>query len=162
MSDEKRGIKAYERLAYGEDGTVSRGTCKKCGGLGHLTFECKNDIKLAAASSRQNKQDPFADEKARLRAEIEQLKREKKERQRRKDKAKLVTYEPDSSGEEDSSSSNGRYRGKRTKHHRRHSRRRSRSPDGSDSSSLSDSSSASDSSGISSESKNAPAHKRSP
>ncbi|KAJ2676361.1 hypothetical protein IWW42_000650 [Coemansia sp. RSA 1085] len=135
MADKKRGIKAYERLAYGKS-TVSRGTCKKCGGLGHLTFECKNNLTLTTTSIKP-RHDPFAEEKARLRADIEQLLREKKERQQKKNKTKLTTHEP-GSDEED--------RERRPKH-RRHSRRRSRSPEESgntsDSSSVSDSSSAS-------------------
>ncbi|KAJ2374025.1 hypothetical protein H4S02_008672, partial [Coemansia sp. RSA 2611] len=73
MSDQQRGIEAYERLAHG-DAPTARGTCKKCGGLGHLTYECKNNLKLASTST--STRDRFADEKVRLRAEIEQIKRE--------------------------------------------------------------------------------------
>ncbi|KAJ2526419.1 hypothetical protein IWW43_006373, partial [Coemansia sp. RSA 1935] len=65
MTDPNRGIQAYERLAHGDDSS-SRGSCKKCGGLGHLTFECKNSLKLASTSNALNSRDPFADEKSRL------------------------------------------------------------------------------------------------
>jgi hypothetical protein len=30
-------------------GSESRGGCKKCGMLGHLTFQCRNNIKLESS-----------------------------------------------------------------------------------------------------------------
>ncbi|KAJ9071791.1 hypothetical protein DSO57_1033550 [Entomophthora muscae] len=42
----KIGIQAFERLQQA-DGSIPRpGSCKKCGRVGHLTYECLNDIKL--------------------------------------------------------------------------------------------------------------------
>ncbi|KAG0257406.1 hypothetical protein BG011_003965 [Mortierella polycephala] len=45
MSDFQRGLQAFERLVKSDEG-VRAGSCKKCGGSGHLTFECRNLIKL--------------------------------------------------------------------------------------------------------------------
>ncbi|KAF9363004.1 hypothetical protein BGX34_005076 [Mortierella sp. NVP85] len=45
MSDPQRGLEAFERLAKADEG-VRAGSCRKCGGSGHLTFECRNFIKL--------------------------------------------------------------------------------------------------------------------
>ncbi|KAJ1816048.1 hypothetical protein LPJ75_002157, partial [Coemansia sp. RSA 2598] len=72
MSDQKRGIEAFERLVRGSDAvSAPRGACKKCGSVGHLTYECKNNLKLVSKPNALTKTDRFADEKARLRAEIE-------------------------------------------------------------------------------------------
>ncbi|KAJ2765854.1 hypothetical protein IWQ57_004613, partial [Coemansia nantahalensis] len=81
MADEKRGIEAFERLVHGDSAGAARGTCKKCGGLGHLTYECKNSLKVELPRANAlTRRDPFADEKARLRAEIAQLKKENSRR----------------------------------------------------------------------------------
>ncbi|KAJ2798784.1 hypothetical protein H4R20_004695, partial [Coemansia guatemalensis] len=76
MEDEKRGIEAYERLVRGDNPAGTRGTCKRCGGMGHLTYECKNNLKVESKTLAGGKRDPLAEEKARLRAEIEQLRAE--------------------------------------------------------------------------------------
>ncbi|KAJ2707485.1 hypothetical protein FB645_000661 [Coemansia sp. IMI 203386] len=84
MSDPKRGIEAFERLVRGSDAvSAPRGACKKCGSVGHLTYECKNNLKLAPKPGALVKKDRFADEKARLRAEIEQLKQQRDKAARR-------------------------------------------------------------------------------
>ncbi|KAJ2403161.1 hypothetical protein GGI23_000179 [Coemansia sp. RSA 2559] len=80
MGDQKRGIEAFERLARGSDddgSSATRGACKKCNGMGHLTYECKNTIKVdGPRMNALTNRDPFAAEKAKLRAEIEVLKAE--------------------------------------------------------------------------------------
>ncbi|KAJ2525322.1 hypothetical protein GGI11_000154 [Coemansia sp. RSA 2049] len=140
MADDhsKRGIEAFERLARGDDShgaNSARGACKKCNSVGHLTYECKNTLKLGAPgrpnalTSRKNgRLDPIAAEKARLRAEIEALKADLHGRR--------------------STSSKGRSRARHGGGHseRTKSRGRSRSPDSSESSSSSSSSSESGSS----------------
>ncbi|KAG9323683.1 hypothetical protein KVV02_008101 [Mortierella alpina] len=45
MSDFQRGLQAFERLVKSDEG-IRAGSCRKCGGSGHLTFECRNLIKL--------------------------------------------------------------------------------------------------------------------
>ncbi|KAJ2822450.1 hypothetical protein GGI24_003941, partial [Coemansia furcata] len=45
-NNNNRGVEAFERLVRGDDTAVVRGGCKKCGGMGHLTYECKNNIKV--------------------------------------------------------------------------------------------------------------------
>ncbi|KAJ1657822.1 hypothetical protein IWQ61_002850 [Dispira simplex] len=46
--DPSRGLEAFERLVKSSDAAeaLKRGTCRKCGGAGHLTFECRNFIEL--------------------------------------------------------------------------------------------------------------------
>ncbi|PVU89241.1 hypothetical protein BB559_005176 [Furculomyces boomerangus] len=51
MESKEKGIEAFESLLKGRDEIVKRGACKKCGGIGHLTFECKNMIKLKTATT---------------------------------------------------------------------------------------------------------------
>lgn len=72
MDDKQKGIEAYERLVHGDDHTQMRGACKKCGGMGHLTYECKNNIKVPVIQTSE-KVDPFAEVKDKLRQEIAQL-----------------------------------------------------------------------------------------
>ncbi|KAF9147396.1 hypothetical protein BGX20_006657 [Mortierella sp. AD010] len=51
MSDFQRGLQAFERLVKSDEG-VRTGSCRKCGGSGHLTFECRNFVKLDGPSSK--------------------------------------------------------------------------------------------------------------
>ncbi|KAG0349263.1 hypothetical protein BG004_000043 [Podila humilis] len=51
MSEFQRGLQAFERLIKSDDG-VRAGSCRKCGGGGHLTFECRNTIKLDEPMSK--------------------------------------------------------------------------------------------------------------
>ncbi|KAJ2610578.1 hypothetical protein H4S08_003550 [Coemansia sp. RSA 1365] len=87
MEEEKRGIEAYERLVRGDNSAGTRGTCKRCGGMGHLTYECKNNLKLESKVSSSTR-DPLAEQKAKLRAEIEQLKAENELYRKGNNKAK--------------------------------------------------------------------------
>ncbi|PVU93815.1 hypothetical protein BB561_003018 [Smittium simulii] len=48
-----KGIEAFEKLLKGRDEVIQRGTCKKCGGIGHLTFECRNMIKIISNTSNE-------------------------------------------------------------------------------------------------------------
>ncbi|KAJ2755038.1 hypothetical protein GGH94_000024 [Coemansia aciculifera] len=144
-SSQQRGIDAFERLVRGDDTSVVRGACKKCGGMGHLTYECKNNIKVES-KLKPSARDPFADEKAKLRAEIDKLKSEAKARQKSNSRRRRSPSPSDSesSGSESSSSESsvspvrqrkktgkGKHSPPRrdTKH-----RRRSRSPSDSESS----------------------------
>ncbi|KAJ2549509.1 hypothetical protein EV175_004420 [Coemansia sp. RSA 1933] len=166
MADQKRGIEAFERLARGDDtGTSARGACKKCNGIGHLTYECKNTIKIDAPRSNAltNRGDRFAAEKAKLRAEIEALKAElngsdksadrssKDKGKRRRDRSPSLSPSPsecssDSASDSDSSDtstdSSSRRNDKKDKSHSKHKtpprhrhRRRSYSPSSSGTSS---------------------------
>ncbi|KAJ2743838.1 hypothetical protein GGI20_003451, partial [Coemansia sp. BCRC 34301] len=49
---QQRGVDAFERLVRGDDTVIVRGACKKCGGMGHLTYECKNSIKIESKLSK--------------------------------------------------------------------------------------------------------------
>ncbi|KAF9413757.1 hypothetical protein BGZ94_000629 [Podila epigama] len=51
MSDFQRGLQAFERLIKSDDG-IKTGSCRKCGGGGHLTFECRNLLKLDETVSK--------------------------------------------------------------------------------------------------------------
>jgi len=45
--DNYQGLLALARLTHSNSSAV-RGTCKKCGGVGHLTFQCRNHLKAVA------------------------------------------------------------------------------------------------------------------
>ncbi|KAF9133696.1 hypothetical protein BGW39_009176 [Mortierella sp. 14UC] len=51
MSEFMRGLQAFERLVKSDEG-VRTGSCGKCGGSGHLTYECRNLIKLDAPAAK--------------------------------------------------------------------------------------------------------------
>ncbi|KAG0211503.1 hypothetical protein BGX33_004282 [Mortierella sp. NVP41] len=51
MSDFMRGLQAFERLVKSDEG-VRTGSCGKCGGSGHLTYECRNMIKLDTPAAK--------------------------------------------------------------------------------------------------------------
>ncbi|KAG0269787.1 hypothetical protein BGZ95_001915 [Linnemannia exigua] len=51
MSEFMRGLQAFERLVKSDEG-VRTGSCGKCGGSGHLTYECRNMIKLDAPAAK--------------------------------------------------------------------------------------------------------------
>ncbi|KAJ2066816.1 hypothetical protein GGI08_001684 [Coemansia sp. S2] len=142
-NSQQRGIDAFERLVRGDDTSVVRGACKKCGGMGHLTYECKNNLKVES-KLKPSARDPFADEKAKLRAEIEKLKNEAKTRQKSNSRRRRSPSPSDSESSGSESSSNEskspvRQRKRTTKDKRsplrdtKH-RRRSRSPSDSESS----------------------------
>ncbi|KAF9970019.1 hypothetical protein BGZ73_007404 [Actinomortierella ambigua] len=65
MSDIQRGVQAFERLLKADEG-VKTGTCKKCGGGGHLTFECRNLLKLEDKAAMPKKASRFGFIKSRL------------------------------------------------------------------------------------------------
>ncbi|KAF9936543.1 hypothetical protein BGZ65_002301, partial [Modicella reniformis] len=54
MSDFQRGLQAFERLVKSDEG-VRAGSCRKCGGSGHLTYECRNNIKLDQMPAEKSK-----------------------------------------------------------------------------------------------------------
>ncbi|KAG0230802.1 hypothetical protein BGW42_000667 [Actinomortierella wolfii] len=65
MGDIQRGVQAFERLLKADEG-VKTGTCKKCGGGGHLTFECRNMFKLEDNTPKPKKSSRFGFIKSRL------------------------------------------------------------------------------------------------
>ncbi|KAG0306325.1 hypothetical protein BGZ98_002619, partial [Dissophora globulifera] len=58
MSDFQRGLQAFERLVKSDEG-VRAGSCRKCGGSGHLTFECRNLIKLDGPAQKPKSNSRF-------------------------------------------------------------------------------------------------------
>ncbi|KAF9303026.1 hypothetical protein BGZ74_004481 [Mortierella antarctica] len=58
MSEFQRGLQAFERLIKSDDG-VRAGSCRKCGGGGHLTFECRNLIKLDEPAAKPKSSSRF-------------------------------------------------------------------------------------------------------
>jgi len=50
FSEQSKGLLELARLSKS---TESKAMCKKCGGLGHLTFECKNTVKLPPPPPRR-------------------------------------------------------------------------------------------------------------
>ncbi|PVU92337.1 hypothetical protein BB560_003200 [Smittium megazygosporum] len=68
MASDQRGIEAFEKLLKGRDELVQKGTCRKCGAIGHLTFECKNFMKLSSSSksTSEKKLTSIEQEKQRL------------------------------------------------------------------------------------------------
>jgi hypothetical protein len=50
FSEQSKGLLELARLSKS---TESKAMCKKCGGLGHLTFECRNTVKLPPPPPRR-------------------------------------------------------------------------------------------------------------
>jgi len=44
--DNFQGLLALARLTGGTSGSSVKGACKRCGGVGHLTFQCRNFVKV--------------------------------------------------------------------------------------------------------------------
>ncbi|KAG0255796.1 hypothetical protein DFQ27_006068 [Actinomortierella ambigua] len=65
MSDIQKGVQAFERLLKTDEG-VKTGTCRKCGGGGHLTFECRNMFKLDDKAKKPKRASRFGFIKGRL------------------------------------------------------------------------------------------------
>ncbi|KAF8936242.1 hypothetical protein BGZ58_004412 [Dissophora ornata] len=58
MSDFQRGLQAFERLVKSDEG-IRAGSCRKCGGSGHLTYECRNLIKLDGPTQKPKSSSRF-------------------------------------------------------------------------------------------------------
>ncbi|KAF9927837.1 hypothetical protein FBU30_002840 [Linnemannia zychae] len=58
MSEFMRGLQAFERLVKSDEG-VRTGSCGKCGGSGHLTYECRNMIKLDTPTAKPKSSSRF-------------------------------------------------------------------------------------------------------
>lgn len=50
FSEQSKGLLELARLSKSSE---SKAMCKKCGGLGHLTFECRNTVKLPPPPPRR-------------------------------------------------------------------------------------------------------------
>ncbi|GER31339.1 CAX interacting protein 4 [Striga asiatica] len=98
-----QGLLALARIT-GSNADEARGACKKCGRVGHLTFQCRNFLSIKDEADREGK-DPNSIQAAVL-SGLEKL---KGERVRSKGKTSLESEESSDEEEEDSESSDSDY-----------------------------------------------------
>eukprot|EP00658_Telonema_sp_P-2_P070184 TRINITY_DN5977_c0_g2_i1.p1 TRINITY_DN5977_c0_g2~~TRINITY_DN5977_c0_g2_i1.p1 ORF type:complete len:166 (-),score=31.48 TRINITY_DN5977_c0_g2_i1:131-628(-) len=100
--DEFKGLLALARLTGGKNEGNEVGTCKKCGGAGHLTFQCRNHLaaqdkpELAvedvSSTSSEEDSDDESDGEPRFVMPHEEKRSEVKAKKRKRDKEKAVSY----------------------------------------------------------------------
>ncbi|CAA0833802.1 CAX-interacting protein 4 [Striga hermonthica] len=98
-----QGLLALARIT-GSNADEARGACKKCGRVGHLTFQCRNFLSIKDDADREGK-DPGSIQAAVL-SGLEKL---KGERVRSKGKTSMESEESSEEEEEDSESSDSDY-----------------------------------------------------
>eukprot|EP01039_Chlorochromonas_danica_P011084 gene11084-12344_t len=97
-------------------GSESRGGCKRCGMLGHLSFQCRNaPLKQTAAGPADDSDDSSASSQASPPPALKEHKESEKERPRKRSRE-----EKDDSGSEASASSRDRNKEKEKRSHKDH------------------------------------------
>jgi len=91
LYDRSQGLLELARLTKKEAGTGTRGACKKCGAVGHLTFQCRNTLNSKDANKNppdgSSKDSSGSDEDSKKGESSDTIsKRLAKDKKRKKDK----------------------------------------------------------------------------
>jgi len=126
--DNFKGLLALARDTRGSTGTALRGSCTKCGGVGHLTFQCRNHLKANSATDLDSISSTSSDSSD-SDSEVEEVPpdaadKEKKEKERRHHREIERGHHGDEKDRD-----HGRHRDKKRSRSRSPRRSRSRSRD---------------------------------